>query len=180
MIMRREEHAGGVSPLSHPFVVGGIVLGMGLGGFFDGIVLHQILQWHHLVCVTEHCQPTSVEQLKKQNTQDGFFHLATLLLTIAGSYQVFRTAARADTPRSANAFVGSTLVGWGVFNFVEGIIDHQILGIHHVKPGSPYEFAADMAFLASGIILAVAGTLLVRDAFRAHRLGGADAARSSL
>jgi uncharacterized membrane protein len=25
----------------------GIFLGLGLGGFFDGIVLHQILQWHH-------------------------------------------------------------------------------------------------------------------------------------
>ena len=26
----------------------GIFLGLGLGGFFDGIVLHQILQWHHM------------------------------------------------------------------------------------------------------------------------------------
>lgn len=25
----------------------GILFGLGLGGFFDGIVLHQILQWHH-------------------------------------------------------------------------------------------------------------------------------------
>jgi uncharacterized membrane protein len=156
----------------HPFVVGGILLGMGLGGFFDGIVLHQILQWHHLVCVTEHCQPTSVEHLKRQNVQDGFFHLATLLLTTAGGYRVFRTASRADTPRSANAFVGSVLAGWGIFNFVEGIVDHQILGIHHVIPGSPYEFAADMAFLASGLILAATGWYLVRDAFRAHAAAG--------
>lgn len=27
----------------------GILLGLGLGGFFDGIVLHQILQWHHML-----------------------------------------------------------------------------------------------------------------------------------
>ncbi len=26
----------------------GILLGLGMGGFFDGIVLHQILQWHHM------------------------------------------------------------------------------------------------------------------------------------
>jgi hypothetical protein len=26
----------------------GILLGLGLGGFVDGIVLHQILQWHHI------------------------------------------------------------------------------------------------------------------------------------
>ena len=27
----------------------GILLGVGLGGFFDGIVLHQLLQWHHMI-----------------------------------------------------------------------------------------------------------------------------------
>jgi uncharacterized membrane protein len=26
-----------------------LLLGIGLGGFFDGIVLHQILQWHHML-----------------------------------------------------------------------------------------------------------------------------------
>ena len=25
----------------------GILLGVGLGGFVDGMMLHQILQWHH-------------------------------------------------------------------------------------------------------------------------------------
>ncbi|TIN47498.1 MAG: DUF2243 domain-containing protein, partial [Mesorhizobium sp.] len=29
--------------------VGWLLLGFALGGFFDGIVLHQILQWHHLL-----------------------------------------------------------------------------------------------------------------------------------
>ena len=26
----------------------GIVLGLGLGGFVDGITLHQIMQWHNM------------------------------------------------------------------------------------------------------------------------------------
>lgn len=30
-------------------VLAGVFLGLGLGGFFDGIVLHQILQWHHML-----------------------------------------------------------------------------------------------------------------------------------
>jgi uncharacterized membrane protein len=34
----------------HGFPVSaGIFFGLGLGGFFDGIVLHQILQWHHML-----------------------------------------------------------------------------------------------------------------------------------
>ena len=27
----------------------GILFGLGLGGFFDGIILHQVLQWHHML-----------------------------------------------------------------------------------------------------------------------------------
>jgi uncharacterized membrane protein len=30
----------------------GLLLGLGLGGFIDGIVMHQILQWHHLLTGT--------------------------------------------------------------------------------------------------------------------------------
>jgi uncharacterized membrane protein len=59
-------------------------------------------------------------------------------------------------------FWGSVLAGWGIFNFVEGLIDHQILGIHHVLPGHPNEFLFDMLFLASGIALALIGYLLCR------------------
>lgn len=30
---------------------GGFLLGIGFGGFVDGIVLHQLLQWHHMLTV---------------------------------------------------------------------------------------------------------------------------------
>ena len=29
--------------------------------------------------------------------------------------------------------VGVLLAGWGGFNLVEGLVDHQLLGIHHVR-----------------------------------------------
>lgn len=157
--------------LTHPFVLAGIVLGMGLGGFFDGIVLHQILQWHHLVCITEHCQPTSIEHLQRQNQQDGFFHLGTLALTALGSYWVFCTSSRPDTPRSPLVFFGAVLCGWGLFNLVEGLIDHQLLGIHHVLPGSPYQLIADLLFLGSGVAMVAVGWFCVHRAF--ERAGGA-------
>jgi uncharacterized membrane protein len=38
----------------------GLLLGIGLGGFVDGIVAHQILQWHHMLTGTsEHPMTTS-------------------------------------------------------------------------------------------------------------------------
>ena len=39
---------------------------------------------------------------------------------------------------------------WGIFNLFEGIIDHQILGIHHVREES---LAWDVGFLAFGVAL---------------------------
>lgn len=149
--------------LSRPLTRAGLVLGLGLGGFFDGIVLHQILQWHHMVCYTPDCRPDSVAQLQRQNVGDGFFHLAVYLLTVIGVVLLFRAARRqAAASWSGRALAGAMLAGWGTFNFVEGIVDHQILGIHHVLPGRPYEFAADMAFLASGLLLLGGGWFMTR------------------
>ena len=71
-----------------PLTKAGIVLGLGLGGFVDGIALHQILGWHHLICTTETCQVETVEALQLQNRQDGFFQLATWRLTAAGCCSV--------------------------------------------------------------------------------------------
>ena len=149
---------------SNPLFRAGVVLGLGLGGFFDGIVLHQILGWHHMVCTTATCQATSVEHMKIQNTQDGFFHLAVWIITIVGVILLFRAAHQQAQRWSGKALAGAILVGWGAFNFVEGIIDHQILGIHHVLPGHPNQFLFDMLFLAFGIILIVIGWFTARAA----------------
>jgi uncharacterized membrane protein len=52
------------------------------------------------------------------------------------------------------------LAGWGLFNVVEGIVDHLVLGIHHVHPGA-YERVWDLGFLAFGFALAAAGVALM-------------------
>jgi uncharacterized membrane protein len=74
---------------------------------------------------------------------------------------LWRAFGRADVPHSTKTFVGSLILGWGLFNLVEGVIDHQVLGIHHV-----YEYANrllwDMAFLASGVVFILIGWMLIR------------------
>jgi uncharacterized membrane protein len=52
-------------------------MGMGLGGFVDGIVLHQILQWHHMLTGTGDHPSNTVVGLEANTLADGFFHLAT-------------------------------------------------------------------------------------------------------
>jgi uncharacterized membrane protein len=63
--------------------------------------------------------------------------------------------------RGSRMLWGWMLVGWDIFNLVEGLVDHQLLGIHHVRPG-PDQLAWDMAFLVFGLILVGLGWLLAR------------------
>jgi len=149
-----------------PLTKAGIVLGLGLGGFVDGIVLHQILGWHHLICTTDTCQVQTVEALKTQNTQDGFFHLVTWLLTAGGVAMLFRAARDRSQIWAGRGLFGAMLAGWGVFNLGEGLLAHQILGLHHVLPGHPHQLLFDLLYLAAGIVFVLVGSSLARGAPR--------------
>jgi uncharacterized membrane protein len=141
---------------ARPLRLPGIVLGAGLGGFVDGIVLHQILQWHHLLTGTEEYPATTLEDLEVNTLWDGLFHLATLILVAAGLALLWRARGSGQNVGSGRVLVGWALVGWGLFNLIEGIVDHHILGIHHVRSG-PNELLFDVAFLAFGAVLVLVG-----------------------
>jgi uncharacterized membrane protein len=142
-----------------PLIIAGIVIGIGQGGFFDGIVFHQILQWHHMFTSIETSK--TVAGLELNTIGDGLFHAFDWLMTVAGIYLLWRALKLDDVPRSTQTFVGSLLAGAGTFNVVEGIIDHHILKIHHVKPGTN-ELAWDIGFIFVGLLLIAIGWLLVK------------------
>jgi uncharacterized membrane protein len=140
----------------------GFVLGLGLGGFIDGIVLHQILQWHHLLTGEEGGEPMdTVAGLEANTLADGFFHLATWLLVLLGIGLTVRAWQRGELAPPWSAHAGLLLAGWGVFNVVEGLVDHQLLGIHHVRDDLGGPLGWDLGFLGLGLALIVAGAALV-------------------
>ena len=57
----------------------GILLGLGLGGFIDGILLHQIIHWHNMGSAV--VPPITMEAMADNMRWDGFFHAAVWLLT---------------------------------------------------------------------------------------------------
>jgi len=141
-------------------VAAGILIGAGLlAGFVDGILLHEILQWHHMV--TSVRPATNLSNLEANTLADGLFHLGTWTLTVIGGVLLWRAGGRDDVPWSPKIFGGSLLLRAGLFNFIEGIVDHQILGIHHVKPGLN-QLAWDIGFLIFGAGLALVGWILLR------------------
>ena len=136
----------------------GIVLGLGLGGFVDGIVLHQIAQWHNMLSSTDRWPATTLEGMEKNMLADGLFHAATWILVVVGLWLLWR-ARREAGHASGWELVGWMLAGWGFFNLVEGVIDHLLLGIHHVRGES---LAWDVGFLVFGAALCTGGALLAR------------------
>jgi uncharacterized membrane protein len=62
------------------------------------------------------------------------------------------------------AHFGLLLAGWGVFNVVEGLVDHLILGIHHVRDDLGGPLGWDLGFLAFGALLVLGGAALERSA----------------
>jgi uncharacterized membrane protein len=142
-----------------PLIGAGLLLGIGLGGFVDGIALHQILQWHNML--SSKIPPVTLVDMKYNMIWDGLFHAVTWIVTVVGVVLLFRAGRRADVVWSGRVLVGAMLAGWGLFNFVEGIIDHQLLGIHHVHPGHG-QLAWDLGFLISGPVLIGIGAALAR------------------
>lgn len=144
-------------------VSAGILFGLGLGGFFDGIVLHQILQWHHMVTSAGY-PPDSVENLKINTFWDGVFHAATYVFTALGLYVLWRYARTKHIRWSGKLLPGALLMGFGIFNVVEGLINHQLLGLHHVNETVPREqwIYWDIGFLVWGAAMIIGGWLLLK------------------
>ncbi|WP_336488978.1 DUF2243 domain-containing protein [Methylobacterium nigriterrae] len=140
----------------------GILFGLGLGGFFDGIVLHQVLQWHHMVSSWE--VPDTVEALRVNTLWDGLFHASTYLFVVAGLVLLWRATHRGHLRWSGRRMIGALLVGWGLFNLVEGVVDHEILGVHHVNERAPRDDWVywDLGFLAWGAVMVLGGLWLLR------------------
>jgi uncharacterized membrane protein len=140
----------------------GIFLGLGLGGFFDGIVLHQILQWHHMLTSAGY-PANSVHNLEVDTFWDGLFHAGTYIFVLIGLIILWRSAHREHFPWSTKALAGAVLMGFGIFNLLEGILDHHILKIHHVNETVPVDqwIYWDIGFLAWGAAMLLGGRALL-------------------
>ena len=143
-----------------PLISAGVLMGAGLGGFVDGIVLHQMLQWHNML--SNQLPPDTLVAAKVNMYWDGVFHAAVWIMTAIGLRMLWSAGNRRDVPWSGRTFMGALLLGWGLFNVVEGIIDHQLLGLHHVQEYATNKLPWDLAFLGFGVLLLLSGWSLIR------------------
>jgi uncharacterized membrane protein len=137
----------------------GVVLGIGLGGFIDGILLHQIWQVHAMLSAKVPLD--TMENMQTNMTADGIFHAVVWVATLIGIIMLFNAAKRSDVSFSGRVFYGSMLAGWGVFNVVEGVIDHHILEVHHVVERFGRSMW-DLLFLAVSVVLILVGWMIAK------------------
>jgi uncharacterized membrane protein len=147
-------------PRHAPLITAGVILGAGMGGFVDGITLHQMAQWHNMISAV---RPTDTLVNAKINMfWDGVFHLGTWAMTALGIALLFRAGRDERNGWSSAVLGGSLLAGWGGFNVIEGSIDHQLLGLHHVNELSTQVLAWDLGFLALGAAQLALGVALIK------------------
>lgn len=130
-----------------------------MGGFVDGILFHQILQLHNMLSARI---PTDTLVGAKVNmVWDGLFHAFVWIMTALGVLLLWRARGLASRV-PGRVFGGALLLGWGLFNLVEGVIDHHLLRVHHVVERLGLS-AWDWLFLASGAAFGATGWMLTRD-----------------
>lgn len=142
-----------------PLLAAGLAIGIGMGGFVDGILFHQILQLHNMM--SARIPNTDYVGAKVNMVWDGVFHAGVWMITAIGIVLLWRAGRSSGAMMSGRLLGGSLLMGWGLFNLVEGVIDHHLLQLHHVY--EPMGLSVwDYLFLLWGAAMLVGGAMLAQ------------------
>jgi uncharacterized membrane protein len=121
-----------------------------LGGFFDGVLLHQVLQWHHLLSAFEG------RDARFQVAADGYFHVLMYVIALVGLWLLWRAQRRQAL--SGRALLSGLLLGFGMWNVVDVVGFHWLAGIHRIRMDGPDPLFWDLLWLGvfGGVPLALA------------------------
>ena len=100
----------------------GIFFGLGAIAFIDETVFHQLLHWHHFY---------DKSTLAVGLISDGLFHAFSWFATVASLFIVahLRKLRAWDKRR----WIGAAVLGAGVFQLYDGIIQHKIFRLHQIR-----------------------------------------------
>ncbi len=142
-----------------PMTAVSMIIGVGLGGFIDGIILHQILQIHEML--SNKVAATNYIGKSVNMFWDGIFHFFCLIVVLIGIISMWRLYFKKNIDCSGKLLSGGLLLGWGLFNIVEGITNHHILKLHNVIEFSGDHNIGNFSFLGVSIVMLVIGCALV-------------------
>ena len=145
--------------------IASFLLGFALSGFLDGIVLHQVLQWHHLLSALD-------GDLRFQIAADGWFHVAMYAVAALGLAALWRARQAASRPGAGRGLATWGLLGFGAWHVVDAVGSHWLLGIHRIRMDVEVPLLWDLGWLAAF------GLAPIGAAWFLHRRGGGGSARA--
>lgn len=162
--MRGRETVDGVT--TRALIAAGI-FGFGFSGLIDVLVLHHVLQWHHLVSGIY--PMNTLSGLRTNILADGLFSIGMLIIMGIGAGLLWRAERRTHVPLVVRPLAGSALIGLGVFDLYDAIVDHALLGLHQpVGAGgqpfslggqyNPHWAVVSLLFVAAGYYIYKTGT----------------------
>ncbi len=155
---------------ANPLSKAGFLLGFGLGGFFDGILLHQVLQWHHLLSGID---TAAIQDIRVQILADGLFHVLMYVVAAAGLWQLWRGRRAFADAGGDRRLLAHALIGFGVWHVLDGVLSHWILGIHRIRMDVENKLFWDLLwFVVFGVATLVAGWWLRRSGGGGEGAGG--------
>ena len=126
----------------------GVLFGVGAIAFVDEAVFHQLLHWHHFYDLAT----TDIGLVS-----DGLFHALSWFATIAGLFLLadLRRRRALHWPR----WIGGVLLGAGVFQLYDGVVQHKLLGIHQIRYVDDL-LVYDVVWMAVAVAMIVAGVVI--------------------
>lgn len=119
----------------------GILLGVAFSGFFDGILLHQVLQWHHLLSLVP---GPAFQDPRVQIAADGGFHVLMYVLAAIGLVMLWKETL-GQRPRAP--FWRDFTLGFGAWNVADVVLFHWILEWHHIRLDTEVPLFWDIGWL---------------------------------
>jgi uncharacterized membrane protein len=80
---------------------------------------------------------------------------------MVGVVLLWKLLRRNDIQRSGNLLGGGLLLGWGLFNIVEGIIDHHLLKLHNVREITNNAELWNYGFLGISVLMLIVAFMLI-------------------
>jgi uncharacterized membrane protein len=137
------------------------VTGFALGGFFDGILLHQVLQWHHFLSLVP---GEALRDLRVQVLADGWFHVAVYVLALLGLFLLWRARRDLAGQGTRRPVLAAVLLGFVAWQAADVVVFHWVIGIHRIRVDVPAPLLWDLGWLAVvGGVPLVAALLLRRN-----------------
>jgi len=137
----------------------GFCIGFALAGFFDGILLHQVLQWHSLLSSLD---GEIFQDLRFRMLTDGLFHVVMYLIGVLGLWLLWRTRAQFDAEGAGMRFWATLLIGFGTWHLIDAVLNHWTLGLHHIREDQN-RLLWDLIFFVLGLACVGAGVWIRRD-----------------